>query len=524
MIGKMENRYYWFLIALAVIGAWMALMITSLYGPGVSADATKYLSVAENLRLGHGFFDHTGRPLLWWPPLYPLALAGLRLLTGLDVVQAGGYLNIALFAVNIFLHGALIHFAFPHKPFYYYAGALIAATSDTAIRIHANISSEPLFVTFSLIFLFACVEYLKTGSRRSLGWMIAMSALACLQRYLGASLIAAGVLIILHRYRARETWLTGMRESVIYSVLSILPIAAWIGFHNLGIYGSFWGVSGSIVDPLENLRLSLAKILHWFLPYHPALQPLFDHPWVVPVVIAGFLLAINKRENWKKFVHDVMQPIPMTSLIFFALTILGLMYSVTTEDHVDLFSDRYYAGLLSQVLILLFVVLDTLVFSHTRFNTKFVQYGFASILAVWLVFYPGWSLVKYVTESLAGGEASGYNVYNNDHFHNHPIVKSMQTIAAEDPSATLYSNYTDAVWFFTRRDSPVTPRSFTMDIEEIEQNYTGWPGGEPGYLFWILPNSIYRHAVPPDLLAEIAELELMYKLEEGEVYRVKARE
>lgn len=524
MIGKMENRYFWFLIALAVTGAWLALMITSLYGPGVSADATKYLSVAENLRLGHGFFDHTGRPLLWWPPLYPLVLAGTRLLTGLDVVQAGGYLNLLVFAINIFLHGALIYAAFPRKPFYYYTGALVTATSDMAIRIHVNISSEPLFVTFSLIFLFACADYLKTGSRRSLGWMIAMSALACLQRYLGASLIAAGVLIIMHRYREPGRWLTGIRESAVFGVLSILPIAAWIGFHNLGIYGSFWGVSGSIVDPLENLRLSLAKILHWFLPWHPAIQFLFDTPWIPAAAGAMLLLAINKREDWKRFAGEIMQPIPMISLVFFALTIFGLMFSVTTEDHVDLFSDRYYAGLLSQVLILLFVVLDTLVFSHTRFNTKFVQYGFASLFAVWLVFYPGWSLAKYAAESLVWGEASGYNVYNNYRFHNHPIVKSMQTIAAEDPSATLYSNYTDAVWFFTRRDSPVTPRSFTMDLKEIEQNYPGWPGDQPGYLFWILPNSIYRHAVPPKLLAEIADLEIMYKLEEGEVYRVKAKE
>lgn len=519
----MERRYLWFLIALAVIGAWMALMVTSLYGPGVSADATKYLSVAENLRLGNGFFDHTGRPLLWWPPLYPLVLTGARLLTGVDVVQIGGYLNILLFAVNIFLHGALIYAAFRSKPLYYYAGALMVVTSDMAIRIHANISSEPLFVTFSLIFLFACVEYVQTGSRRSLWWMIAMSALACLQRYLGASLIAAGVLIIMHRHREREKWPIGIRDSLVFSVLSILPIAAWIGFHNLGIYGSFWGVSGSVVVPLENLRLSLAKLLHWFLPYHPALQFFFEFPWVVLGAAAAILLLINKREDWKQFTSAVMQPIPMTCLIFFVLTILGLMYTVTTEDHVDLFSDRYYVGLLSQVLILLFVALDTLVFPHLKINTKIAQAGLAAMLGLWLAVYPGWSLVKYTSESLVWGEASGYNVYNNHRFHNHPIVKSMQAIAAEDPSATLYSNYTDAVWFFTRRESPVTPRSFTMDLDEIERNFAGWPGDKPGYLFWILPNSIYRHAVPPKLLAEIADLELMYKLEEGEVYRVKAR-
>jgi hypothetical protein len=122
------------------------------------------------------------------------------------------------------------------------------------------------------------------------------------------------------------------------------------------------------------------------------------------------------------------------------------------------------------------------------------------------------------------GEASGYNVYNNRAFHENPIIKAMQKIALEEPSATIYSNYTDGVWFFTRRESPVMPRSFTMDLDEIQQNYPGWPGDKPGYIIWILPNSIYRHAVPPKLLAEIADLELILKMEEGEIYKVKAKD
>ncbi len=516
-----NRRYFWFLVALSLVGALIAVLVTSKYGPGVSADATKYLSISENLLNGKGFIDHTGRPLLWWPPLYPLAIAGVSRFTGLDVLFAGGYLNIVSFALNIFLHGALGYYAFPDKPLYQYLGGLFIATSDMAIRIHANISSEPLFVTFSMIFLFASADYLHTRSRRALWWMIAMSALAPLQRYLGASLIAAGGCFILYANR-REVW-RGIREGFVFGVSSLLPIALWIGLHNIGQYGSFWGVSGSIVNPLENLRLSLAKILHWFLPIHPALQPLFDNPWIVVGVIAVILVLINKKENWMNFVKAMMQPVPLVSWIFFILTILGLMYSVTTEDHVDLFSDRYYVGLLSLVLVMLFIVLETLVIPNLKMNLQNVERSLTAIFFIWLAVYPGWSLVKYVSTSMEKGEASGYNVYNNRAFHENRIIKAMQQIALDESSATLYSNYTDGVWFFTRRESPVMPRSFTMDLNEIQQNYAGWPGDEPGYIIWILPNSIYRHAVPPKLLAEIADLELILKIEEGEIYRVQAK-
>ncbi|RIK30168.1 MAG: hypothetical protein DCC56_07460 [Anaerolineae bacterium] len=517
----MDRRSLQFLIVISFVGAFIAGLVTSKYGPGVSADATKYLSIAQNLLDGKGFFDHTGRPLLWWPPLYPLAIAGISAVTGLDVLYAGGYLNLILFAINIFLHGVFVVYAFRDKPLYIYLGGLFILASDMAIRVHTNISSEPLFVTFSMIFLIASADYLQTRSRRAFWWMVGMSALAPLQRYLGASLIAVGGCFIL--YANRDRFWRGVRDGFVFGVLSLLPIALWIGLHNIGQYDSFWGVSGSIVNPLENLRLSLSKILHWFLPIHPVLQPLFDNPWLVAVVIFAVLLVINKRENWKTFARTMMQPIFFVSWTFFVVTILGLMYSVTTEDHVDLFSDRYYVGLLSLVLALLFVMLDTLILPHLKINSQAGQKAAIVVFFIWLAVYPGWSMFKYISASMENGEASGYNVYNNRAFHENPIVKAMQKIAAENPSATLYSNYTDGVWFFTRRESPVMPRSFTMDLAEIQKNYAGWPHDKPGYIIWILPNSIYRNAVPPKLLAEIADLELIVKIEEGEIYKVSEK-
>ena len=219
----------------------------------------------------------------------------------------------------------------------------------------------------------------------------------------------------------------------------------------------------------------------------------------------------------------MMQPIPLVSWVFFILTILGLMYTVTTEDHIDLFSDRYYVGLLSLVLVILLLVLDHLILPHVKIRPSSTRTISITVFFMWLAVYPGWSLVKYVSSSIEKGEASAYNVYNNRAFHENPIIKAMQKIAQDEPSATLYSNYTDGVWFFTRRESPVMPRSFSMDLDEIQQNYAGWPQDKPGYIIWILPNSIYRSAVPPKLLAKIADLELIVKIEEGEIYRVKAK-
>jgi hypothetical protein len=77
-----KNKFWLFLFFLSAIGIILCWAATFRYGAGVAADSTKYLSVAESLLAGEGLRDHLGLPLLAWPPLYPILLAGLSLLTG----------------------------------------------------------------------------------------------------------------------------------------------------------------------------------------------------------------------------------------------------------------------------------------------------------------------------------------------------------------------------------------------------------------------------------------------------------
>ena len=91
---RIPKPLFYYLLMLSLAGAGLVLLATSLYGAGVSADAAKNLSTAASLLAGHGFFDHTGQALVYWPPLYPLLLAGISWLTGWDVFVSGWYLNI----------------------------------------------------------------------------------------------------------------------------------------------------------------------------------------------------------------------------------------------------------------------------------------------------------------------------------------------------------------------------------------------------------------------------------------------
>ena len=107
-----ETKFRIYLFLLAGIGLVFILLTTSKYGAGVSSDAARNLSTADSLLAGKGFVDMIGAPFILWPPLYPLLLAGLSLITKWNTFQAAWYLNVVLFAVNIWLSGWLLYYIF----------------------------------------------------------------------------------------------------------------------------------------------------------------------------------------------------------------------------------------------------------------------------------------------------------------------------------------------------------------------------------------------------------------------------
>jgi hypothetical protein len=106
------------------------------------------------------------------------------------------------------------------------------------------------------------------------------------------------------------------------------------------------------------------------------------------------------------------------------------------------------------------------------------------------------------------------------------VVKAAEEILRAEPDALLYSNYLNIVWFIF--DHPVQPLPFqdeSLSRDErliaLAENYPHWPD-KPGFLLWFTPNQ-YHHIVAPDELATIADLELLFEDETGQVFAVHGR-
>jgi hypothetical protein len=518
---RISKPFFYYLIALSLAGGGLVLLATSLYGAGVSADAAKNLSTAESLQAGRGFFDHSGGPLIYWPPLYPLVLAGISGLTGWEVFLSGWYFNVLLVVVNVFLAGMLVYAALGDRPIYAYLGLLFVLVSESAVRIHANVSSDPLYITFSLAFLLAANRYLEVKSAGALWGMITCAALATLQRWLGASLVAMGGLVILVAHW--KDWRMALRHGAIMG-LSLVPVASWIYFHNIRGYGTFWGNDSPPLDPWVNFEYSLTKIMHWFLPYHPRLDAILYNPLIVLGAIVLVLGLIARRQAWADWWQAIRQPHVLPVVSFLPLSLIGMALTVVTGDHLDPYSDRYYIGFLASVIVILFISFDILVLPRLRLDMNKSRSILAGLFGIWLLAYPGYSMYKYISASMKDGEASNYNYYNNRVFNENPAIPVIQDLAAKHPEAYFYSNYADGIWFHTRRSAPLMPRSsIDMDPVEIKTVYAGWPGDKPGYILWFLPNE-FKHVVPPEMLAEIANVRLLFASEQGMIYSVQARQ
>ncbi|HMD81955.1 MAG TPA: hypothetical protein VKE92_11635, partial [Anaerolineales bacterium] len=227
---------------LAVIGMILCAIATFKYGAGVASDSTKYLSVAQNLLIGQGLYDHLGLPLLAWPPLYSIILAGFSLLTGMDVFIVGWYFNVFLAGLNLFLSGIIFYRAFSEKPLYAYLATLFVLLSSASLRMHATISSDPFYLTLTLGFLIAVDSYIRNRSYGAFAWMLLFSVLAPLQRYVGPAVIVTAEIVILVENRKSPRVL--LRDGIVLGLVSILPIAWWLLVHNIMTYGSLWGSSG----------------------------------------------------------------------------------------------------------------------------------------------------------------------------------------------------------------------------------------------------------------------------------------
>jgi hypothetical protein len=283
-------------------------------------------------------------------------------------------------------------------------------------------------------------------------------------------------------------------------------------------YGSLWGSSGDrTVDVLKNSELALTKMLHWFIPYLSFLMPILTRPLILLGVLALLIYLLNRsKENGRAWIKSLAVSSSYPSLVYAIVYFAAVALTIITIVHRDLFSDRYYVILLVPTAIFVLITFDKLILSHLRLSSQQISSLLILVFVLWSI-YPVYSIWEYLVSASTQGEPSGFNMYNNRTYHEMDLVAEMQKLRESQPSAIVYSNYVDAVWFYTRKSVSILPLA---NVPSPVETYNGWPQDKPGYIIWFEPNE-YKHYLAPEKIAEFASVKLVFDGEGGKIYYVQ---
>lgn len=286
-----------------VLAVAAACIITSLSSaPGITPDSVNYISAAENVLLGNGLCIDgpalTVTPLTHFPPLYPLALAGMHALTA--------HINNAIWVVNFV--ALLVSLAFFWTLARGVSGAIPAtialvgfALAPITLRVHGMAWSEGLFVAAVFGSLWAyrrSIDNERAGDRSSDPWLVLSALFAAstlLTRYAGCAVVLTiAACILLNRALSLSARL---RRVILFTTLAVAPLAVWNVSGIFGCAGPAQPFGNRTIEEhvvtLEDL-LSIVEVLSsWFFDsYHSA--PLWG---VLCLMLAMLFAALHHTER-----------------------------------------------------------------------------------------------------------------------------------------------------------------------------------------------------------------------------------
>jgi hypothetical protein len=223
---------------------------------------------------GKFFIAFGGTPMVLWPRLFPSLLAGLSLLTGFESLDAARILNAGSFCLTVGVAGYLFNKYFQSKVLVL-AGMTAVLCSVSLLGASSVALTESLFSLLVVLFIIFLPKSFS-GSLKSLFPLALLTALCCLQRYMGITVLFTG-LIVLFSQLIRLPSVQKFKLALIYCFGACLPIALWI-LRNYLLTSTLTGPrSAGSSSAFTNLLATTYVVFNWFLPLNllKPLSPIF---------------------------------------------------------------------------------------------------------------------------------------------------------------------------------------------------------------------------------------------------------
>ena len=474
----MSRRPALALVCFAVVGAALVLAREVAYGVALTWDSVEYVSVARNLLAGEGFTRFFGGHYKAFPPLYPALLAGASLGV-FDPLAVAGPVNAALFGATVFVAGWWLCRRLESRLLALWGCAAVAVAWPLT-RMASWAMSETAFILLALLALIQAEKFLEGGKRSALAAAAALTALACLTRYLGVSVGLAIALLLIFRRGAAPA--EKARNLAVYAAVSLLPLCLWM-WRTYLLTDTLAGKRGRVFYPLpeildgafyelaqwaaQGLPLTLAVVLlsaaglaaTWgFVQARPHLSP---RDWRSFSVFGGFalvyvallVLAMMLGATWSGFQARFLAPVYIPLLLAAALALERSLRGLRADGLPDAkLPAKGGAALLSPLALALLT----------------------AMLPLWLV-YQGALNARAIHRANQGVDL-GYARARWAH------SESLEYVRAAALGGALFSN--DAAAAYIHTDTLATHRYIPCDESKLRPHLTAAGADGPVHVLW----------------------------------------
>jgi len=481
--NKAENRQKYLAAVLGAAGFIIVLIGTYKFGPGISHDSVAYIFASKSLLAGRGY-EYFGyeSPFVQWPPFFPtlLALGGIA---GIDPVTISRYVNAVVFGLIVFLSGTWLGSHLKNKVLAG-LGTVVILLGAPLIYASSYVWTEPFFVLFFLVFLFEFEKYFRKQQFSSLLIASAAVALACLDRYMGVTIVLAGCLLLLFQ---RKKIAERFADAFVFGFISSFPTMVWIA-RNYIVSSTLVGLRTPASATLfENIKRTVKTIISWLVPYRNFNDPLVflqaAAAALVVLSLAALLLLVFSRRGYTEDARAgewlrINRFSAVVLMLYAAIYIIWMIASATSVAF-DPIGDRYMLPVYVPVFLLGLLLIDFAVYLAPKCTSrKIVEYVLLASLGLWLV-----NPAAGTIDALKSRNGQGMpNSLNSLEWRNSELILHLGEM---EPEYVVYSNYPEAIYALTGIEAKYTPKKeglpefygfeiFKQRINEAGGAYLAW--------------------------------------------------
>ncbi len=481
----------------ALAGFYAIYLYTKYSGVGISPDSVMYASTATNIQAHGSLLTFNKTPITFFPVFYPFFLGIIQFITRVDPISAGAMINASLFAMVVFTSGYIMSQF--EKPSLVYKWLILIAIilSPGLLEIYTFLWSETLFIFETLLFVLAYRYYLKTYSLRPLIITAIITAIACITRYAGVTIVGTGGLLLLLDGRLPVKKKFG--HILLFGFISISLLVGNLILNRLSTGLSTGTREPSITPFFQNLYYIGTVFCDW--------GSLSKDAYLYAVLIASAILLGLIGILIFKTIKGRLNNYESIIVAFAIVYGLFIVISASISRY-----ERINSRLLAPMIIALLIGSTSWVPDVINLiKTKWAKYSLAGIAVILMLAF---EYSTYQTDWQRYDDENDYGVpgYSDDSWNKSEFVVYLkQHKNIYKPGIPVFSDANEAVYLFTGMSSELIPhRFFKKDVAKFYAK-------KEFYLIWF--DGLYNNELVS--LQEIMKNKKVTKIgsaKEGEIY------